>query len=174
MDFAAHFSSGVAPEGIMSLKDFLAAYRARCRLLLEIKNRDWEEVARHEAKVRQTLELAGAAADEHILVSSFDLNSLVYAHGCAPDFPLVFNLEAEHGADFAHGALVAHPFLHGLCVHIDTLDEAMVGAVRETGKRIAVYTCNSDEEIGRALALGVDILISDVPQKVLQMRQSLS
>lgn len=172
MDFAAHFSFGVAPEGIMSLKDFLAAYRARCHLLLEIKNRDWEEVARHEAKVRQTLELAGTAADDRILVSSFDLNSLIYAHRCAPDFPLVFNLEAEHGADFAHGALAAHPFLHGLCVHIDTLDEAMVGAVRETGKRIAVYTCNSDEEIGRTLALGADILISDVPQKALQMRQS--
>jgi glycerophosphoryl diester phosphodiesterase len=47
----------------------------------------------------------------------------------------------------------------------------MVGAVRERGKRIAVYTCNSDEEIGRALALGVDILISDVPQYALQRRE---
>ena len=170
MDFAKHFSPQTAPEGIMSLEDFLAAYRARCRLLLEIKNRKWEQSARHEAKVRQTLELAGAAAGGRILISSFDLNSLIYAHGCDPNFPLVFNLEAEHGADFAYGALAAQTFLHGLCVHIDTLDEAMVGAVRETGKRIAVYTCNSDEEISRALALGVDILISDVPQKALQAR----
>jgi len=170
MDFAAHFSPGAAPEGIMTLREFIDAYRARCRLLLEIKNRKWEQSARHEAKVRQTLELAGAAADGRILISSFDLNSLIYAHRCAPDFPLVLNLEAEHGADFAYGVLAAQPFLHGLCVHIDTLDEAMVGAVRETGKRIAVYTCNSDEQIGRALALGVDILISDVPQKALQMR----
>jgi len=174
MDFAAHFPPGAAPEGIMTLREFIDAYRACCRLLLEIKNRKWEQSARHEAKVRQTLELAGAAADDRILISSFDLNSLIYAHGCDPDFPLVFNLEAEHGADFAYGVLAAQPFLHGLCVHIDTLDEAMVGAVRETGKRIAVYTCNSDEQIGRALALGVDILISDVPQKALQLRQSLS
>ncbi len=176
MDFAAHFAHAEKPEGVMSLQEFLAAYRRRCRLLLEIKSRDWEEVARHEAKVRQTLELVGAnngvAADDRILVSSFDLNSLIYAHGRAPDFPLVFNLEAGHGADFAYGVLAAHPFLHGLCVHIDALDEAMTGAVRETGKRIAVYTCNSDSEIGKALALGVDILISDVPQKALQLRQT--
>ena len=46
----------------------------------------------------------------------------------------------------------------------------MVAAVRERGKSLGVYTCNSDEEIGRALALGVDILISDVPLYALQRR----
>ena len=46
----------------------------------------------------------------------------------------------------------------------------MVELLRDHGKCIAVYTCNSDKEINRALALGVDILISDVPQKALQMR----
>jgi glycerophosphoryl diester phosphodiesterase len=35
---------------------------------------------------------------------------------------------------------------------------------------IAVYTCNTDEDIQRALTLGVDILISDFPQKALAMR----
>lgn len=174
MDFAAHFSPAAAPEGIMTLREFLDAYRTRCRLLLEIKNRKWEQPARHEAKVRQTLELVGAVADERILVSSFDLDSLVYAHRCAPQFPLVLNLEPEHGAEFARDVLAAQPFLHGLCVHIDTLGEAMVEVVRERGKRIAVYTCNSDEEIDRALALGVDILISDVPQKALQMRAMMA
>jgi glycerophosphoryl diester phosphodiesterase len=172
MDFAAHFAHAGNPEGVMSLREFLAAYRMRCRLLLEVKNREWEQLARHEAKVWQTLVLAGEAADDRVLISSFDLNSLIYAHRCAPQFPLVLNLESEHGADFAHDMLAAQPFLHGLCVHIDTLDEAMIGALRECGKRIAVYTCNSDAEINRALALGVDILISDVPKKALQMRQA--
>ena len=51
MNFAAHFSSGAKPEGIMSLKEFLDAYRNRCRLLIEIKNRDWELNSRHEIKV---------------------------------------------------------------------------------------------------------------------------
>lgn len=170
MDFAAHFSAAAQPEGVMSLCEFLAAYRTRCRLLLEIKNREWEAPERHEAKVRQTLELAGAVTDGRILISSFNLDSLVYAQRCVPDFPLVFNMEPEHDAAFARSVLDAHPFLHGLCVHIDTLNEAMVGVLRERGKHIAVYTCNSDEQISRALNLGVDILISDVPQKALQMR----
>jgi len=170
MNFAAHFSPAAAPEGIIALREFLDVYRKRCRLLLEIKNRDWEQPSRHEIKVRQTLEMIGAAQGEAIMVSSFNLASLIYAHHCDSQHPLVLNLKPEHGTDFARSVLAAQPFLHGLCVHIDTLDEAMVGVLRECGKRIAVYTCNSDEEISRALALGVDILISDVPQKALQMR----
>lgn len=171
LDFAAYFAGAESSEGVMSLREFLDAYRTRCRLLLEIKNRDWEPIARHEDKVRQTLELVGEAGDE-VLVSSFNLDSLVYAHRLRPDFPLVFNLEPEHGAACAREVLDAYPFLYGLCVHIATLNESMAGALRERGKHIAVYTCNSDEEIDRALDLGVDILISDVPHKALQRRDA--
>lgn len=168
MDFAAHFP-GAEPEGVMSLQAFVDAYRARCGLLLEIKNRSWEDVARQEMKVRQTLALAGSAGDG-VLVSSFNMNSLVYAHGLAPDFPLVLNLEPEHTVNEARSALDDHPFLHGLCVEISTLDVDMVGLLRERGKSIAVYTCDTDAEIERALLLGVDILISDLPEKALRMR----
>jgi glycerophosphoryl diester phosphodiesterase len=170
MNFAVHFSTSSKPEGIMSLKEFLDAYRKRCRLLLEIKNRDWELTLRHEIKVRQTLEMAGAIKDNSILVSSFNLASLVYAHQCAPGFPLVYNFETDQTLGDAQNILSAQSFLYGLCLPIKTLDEAMVKLLHDHGKCIAVYTCNSDAEIIKALGLGVDILISDVPQKALQMR----
>jgi glycerophosphoryl diester phosphodiesterase len=170
MNFAAHFSSCAKPEGIMSLKEFLDVYRKRCRLLLEIKNRDWERSSRHEMKVRQTLEMAGAAQSNAIMVSSFNLASLVYAHQCAPGFPLVYNFETDQTIVDARRVLAEQSFLHGLCLPIKSLDEAMVKLLRDHGKSIAVYTCNSDAEISKALELGVDILISDVPQKALQLR----
>jgi glycerophosphoryl diester phosphodiesterase len=170
MNFAAHFSSGAKPEGIMSLKEFLDAYRKRCRLLLEIKNREWEQSSRHEIKVRQTLEMAGSAQGDAIMVSSFNLDSLVYAHQCAPDFPLVYNFETDQTFADAQRVLSEQSFLHGLCLPIKSLDEAMVRLLRDHGKCIAVYTCNSDAEINLALELGVDILISDVPQKALAIR----
>ena len=175
MNFAAHFSERAKPEGIVSLKEFLDLYRRRCRLLIEIKNREWESSRRHEIKVRQTLEMArpvnaGPFDDNTIMVSSFNLHSLVYAHQCSPEFPLVYNLETEQTFSEAREVLSAHSFLHGLCLPIDTLDEAMVKLLRDYGKCIAVYTCNSDDEITKALQLGVDILISDVPQKALLLR----
>lgn len=170
MNFAAHFSPEAAPEGVMSLEEFLGVYRKRCRLLLEIKNCEWEPSSRRETKVRQTLEMIGAAQGDAIMVSSFHLASLVYAHRCAPEFPLVCNFEPGQTLGDAQHVLASQPFLHGLCLPIESLDEAMVRLLRDHRKCIAVYTCNSGAEISKALELGVDILISDVPQKALQMR----
>lgn len=170
MNFAAHFSGSGKPEGIVSLKEFLDAYHKRCRLLLEIKNREWELVYRHEIKIRQTLELVGPVSDGSILVSSFNLASLVYAHELSSGIPLVYNFEEDQTFADAKRVLAGQPFLHGLCLPIRSLDESIVKLLRDRGKRIAVYTCNSDAEISKALELGADILISDVPQKALQMR----
>lgn len=170
MNFAGHFGQGV--EGIVSLQEFLDAYRNRCRLLIEIKNRDWEERARHEIKVRQTLDKVGAIRSDEILVSSFDLPSLIYAQQYRPGFPLVYNFETDQTLADAERVLAEHLFLHGLCLPIATLDEHFVRLLREKGKSIAVYTCNSDEQISKALQLGVDILISDLPQKALHMRDA--
>jgi glycerophosphoryl diester phosphodiesterase len=172
MDFAGHFGAGVKAESVMRLQDYLTAYRERCRLLLEIKNRDWEERARHEIKVRQTLDMVGATSGDEILVSSFDLDSLVYAQQYRPGFPLVYNFEPYQTFADAERVLREQPFLHGLCLPIELLDESFVGLLRGQGKSIAVYTCNCDEEINKALNLGVDILISDLPQKALQMRDA--
>lgn len=157
-------------EGIMTLQDFLVAYRKRCRLLLEIKNRDWEPVSRHELKIRQTLDLVGQNLDQRIIVSSFNLPSLVYAHQCNPVFPLVYNFETTQTVADARKLLNTHAFLQGLCLPIANLDQAIVDILREHGKCIAVYTCNTDSEINKALQLGVDILISDLPHKALILR----
>ncbi len=168
MNFAAHFSPFAKPESLMTLQAFLVAYRRRCRLLIEIKNRELESQARRELKVRLTLAMSGI--DLAILVSSFHLDSLVQAHQCAPNARLVYNVEPEQTTAELQRILTENHFLHGLCLPVATLNETIVRLLREQNIGIAVYTCNSDEQINLALALGVDILISDLPQKALQMR----
>jgi glycerophosphoryl diester phosphodiesterase len=174
MNFAAHFSSRSEPEGIVSLKEFLGNYRMRCRLLLEIKNRDWESVSRHQIKVKKVLDMVREFDDtdngDVIMASSFNLDSLVYAQQYRPGFPLVYNFETDQTHADAQRVLAEQSFLHGLCLPIKLLDQVMVKLLRGHGKLIAVYTCNSDTEINKALDMGVDILISDVPQKALQVR----
>ena len=157
-------------EGIMTLQDFLAAYRKRCRLLIEVKNRDWEPVFRQELKIRQTLNLIGQNPEQRIIVSSFNLASLDYAHQYKPAFPLVYNFETNQTIADARSLLNTHSFLYGLCLPIESMDRAIVDLLRDHGKCIAVYTCNSDTEINKALQLGVDILISDLPHKALMLR----
>ena len=169
--FSRHFSGSTGEERIMSLQDFLAAYRTRCHLLVEVKCRARETPARWQLRMRRTLELIGDARDD-VIVSSFQLSCLLQARDIAPQFPLVYNLEPEQDIDDAKQVIARHPFLHGLCVHISTLDEAMVTLLRLWKKSIAVYTCNTEKEIGTALRLGVDILITDLPQLALQMRDA--
>ncbi len=154
----------------MRLDDFVPRYRSRTRLLLEIKNRDDEARAPIETKVQQTLAIIGAHQGEQVLISSFHLDSLIYTHQCAPTFPLVFNMEPEHTLEDVRHSLATQPFLHGYCVHIATLNHALVELLRSHNKLIAVYTCNSAEQIQTALDLQVDILISDVPKIALEMR----
>ena len=157
-------------EGLMTLQDFLTAYRTRCRLLIEVKNRGWEAVSRHQLKIRQTLDLVGENPEHRIMVSSFNLASLEYAHQYQPEFPLIYNFEIDQTIADARALLNSHAFLHGLCLPIENLDGEMVELLREQDKCVAVYTCNSEAEITKALQLNVDILISDVPQLALALR----
>lgn len=171
INVASHFFAEASPESLMTLQSFLDGYRKRCRLLLEIKCYEGELPVRQKIKVRQTLAMVGAVRRDDIMASSFHLPSLLTAYQYAPEFPLVYNLEPEQGFADARQVLTEHPFLHGLCVHISTLNAVMVKLLHSQKKCIAVYTCNSDEEINTALKLGVDILITDFPQKALQLRE---
>lgn len=157
-------------QGLMTLQDFLLSYRTRCRLLIEIKNRDWEPVSRHQLKMRQTLAMIGNQPDDRIVVSSFNLASLVYAHDHQPGFPFIYNTETDQTITDIRAVHAAHPFLHGFCIPIDVIDQPIVDFLREQNKCIGVYTCNSNSQINKAIQLNVDILISDFPQKALAIR----
>ena len=161
---------GSCGEDIMTLQDFLTRFRQRCRLLIEVKNRDWEPVSRHAKKKKKTLDLIGQNSDQRIIVSSFNLASLVYAHQLQPEFPLIYNIEPSQTSLEIRQLLKTHEFLHGFCLPIESLQQEVVELLRESTKFIGVYTCNSDVEINTALQFGVDILISDLPQKALSMR----
>ncbi|MGV8712185.1 MAG: glycerophosphodiester phosphodiesterase [Nitrosomonas sp.] len=155
---------------LMTLQDFLVSFRERCRLLIEVKNRDWEPVSRHALKMQKTLDLIGDNSDQRIIMSSFNLPSLEYAHQLQPEFPLIYNIEAQQTIPEIRQLLKTHDFLHGFCLPIESLQQEVVELLREHAKLIGVYTCNSEPEISTGLHFSVDILISDVPQNALIMR----
>ena len=82
----------------------------------------------------------------------------------------MYNTESDQSITDVHKVNAAYPFLHGFCLPIDIIDLEIVGLLRDHRKCIGVYTCNSEMQINKALQLGVDILISDFPQKALIIR----
>ncbi len=172
MEFTSNYTPKNKHQGVMSLQAFIETYHARCQLLIEVKNREWESTLRHEIKIRQTLNIIGTISAHHIVVSSFNLDSLVYAHHYKPGFPLIYNFNDDQTITDADEILSTQPFLHGLCIPIQSLNKDMVNLLHKHDKHIATYTCNNDEEINKALELGVDTLISDFPDKALKIRNA--
>ena len=160
------------PEAVLSLQEFLNSYRHRCRLQIEIKNRDWELPHRHEIKVKQCIDSIGDPRDEAVFISSFNLDSLIFAQHYAPNFPLYYAFDDDeyHTEQDVEDALSNHDFLAGLCLPIEMLNKSIMELFAKQSKAVITYTCNSDEEISKALALGVHVLITDNPQKALLIR----
>ncbi|MDP1771289.1 MAG: glycerophosphodiester phosphodiesterase [Methylobacter sp.] len=171
MDFAGYCSPDAAPEGALSLKEFVDSFRGRCGLDIELKSRDGESRQRLETKILQMLAIIGRSAVDGVFISSYSLPGLIFAHQHAPDLPLYYLLSDHHTQADIEQFLNEHGFLAGFCLPIDIHNEAIAKLLREQGKGVGVYTCNSVEEIRKALGLKVNILITDYPQLALRMRE---
>ncbi len=162
---------------ILSFTEFFSAYQRRCRLLIEIKNRDWDKnTGRHETNIRQCLDcdvLPKDQFDDPInFVSSFNLASLVYANEYAPGSPLILNTETDKTASAVNRIFENNSFLYGICMPIENLTYPVSKALRKQSKMLLTYTCNTEAQIIKALELHIDILISDYPQKASRLRTS--
>jgi glycerophosphoryl diester phosphodiesterase len=175
MDFGGWFAPAQAGEPVLSLAELLREFAGRTRLLLEIKMREDESNERRRLKLCRALELARPFREDGadaIQFSSFDLPSLIQAHALDPAWPCILNSEDLRSAAAARQAFARHDFLAGLCVPVEHLDAELAETVHQSGRRLAVYTCNTEAQIRHALDLKVDFLISDVPQTARQLRHS--
>lgn len=169
LNFAGYFT-GAQREEVFSLREFVGQYRNRCKLQIEIKNRDWEDPQRHQIKMQQCLEILGSSKNMDVFISSFNLACLQYANQLGTDIPLVYAFRDIHNISDVKHTLNKNKFLAGICHTISTLDEDLVHFLRDYDKLIVTYTCNTQQEIQKALDLEVDILITDDPEKALHMR----
>lgn len=172
MDFAGYCSPNAVREGVLSFREFIDSYRGRCGLDIELKSRDGESEQRLQRKILQMLAIIGTSAADGVFMSSYSLPGLIFAHQHAPDLPLYYLLSDHHTQADIERFLKEYSFLAGFCLPIDIHNEAIAKLLREQGKGVGVYTCNSVEEIQMALDLKVNILITDYPQLALQMRDS--
>ena len=167
---AMHFVSTAQNTAVMGLAEFFARYRGRGTLNVEVKIGDWESELRQQHKISVTLDLIARANIDDVFVSSFNLQSLVFAHQYSRQTALFYLLsDRQTPTDIAH-ALQEQPFLAGFCLPIGLLDETLIPMLRRHDKRIVTYTCNNAAEIHKALDLKVDFLITDDLVQALRLR----
>jgi glycerophosphoryl diester phosphodiesterase len=157
---------GAAPS-IPSLDEVLDACTGSI-VNIEIKNlpgdADYDESDRAADLVVEQLAARGGADD--VLVSSFNLPTVDRVHALAPSIPtaflVMFGIDPIDALDLAaaHGHVALHP--HRAMLAGEPGAEIAAHAA-ELGLALNVWTVNESAEMERLARLGVDAIITDVP-----------
>jgi glycerophosphoryl diester phosphodiesterase len=113
-------------------------------------------------------EIRKAGAESRTTIQSFDFRTLKVVEREAPEIATVYltmGAASDPAAVKAAGARNWSPDFRDL-------DAAKIRAAREAGLKIIPWTVNEPADIERLIALGVDGIISDYPDRVLERRRT--
>jgi len=160
-----------ASEKIPTLAEALELFGNRTSLLIEIKSRKHDRLSgRSQAltdKVIAEIVPYSTGIREKIRVLSFDPDVLEQVNRAAPWLKCVLNTDGTGAwcvpaADLVRGR-VALNFLSAVCLDKKDLSSQVVTWTHARGMEIFTYCCNTRPQVERALALGVDGIMSDRP-----------
>lgn len=157
-----------APARIPTLEEVIAQVPVGLNVEIKLHERTRcprQDRARLAADVVATL--AKLPADRELVLSSFDLEVLREVRRLDSGLPLGYLTEEASGLEVAidEGMAAAHPASR-------LVTEAVVARLREAGLRIHVWTVNEPRRARALMALGVDMLITDRPGVLRQLRDA--
>jgi glycerophosphoryl diester phosphodiesterase len=164
LDAGSHFRPSFAGVGVPTLSDVLDVVGDRCRLNVEIKSRD--EYGGTE--VEPLVELMRARnLFEQILVSSFNPVTLIKLRHLAPKVSIGL-LYYRPLPLYLQNAWLG-PIIDPQALHPSSglVDAELMAFARARSLDVNVWTVNEVPEAERLLALGVNAIISDVPDRLM-------
>ncbi len=179
LDLGGWFDPRFAGEPILTLEEMLQRYAGVTDLYLEIKSSPRDRTAaRVTALTRETL----ACVKRHLRrlsprrfhLLSFDARALVLAHELMPAAACMRNIEPPRGFPLTAATpdrlkMEIDPALAAVNLAVKMLSPELAATVRACGKHLFTYTCNTPKQLRRALAAGVDGIMTDKPDWLAQM-----
>jgi glycerophosphoryl diester phosphodiesterase len=171
LDAGAWFSPLFAGTRIPTLEEVFEEVGQQ--LLVNIELKDGGRGGRLSANVVDVVRRAGMA--QRVMFSSFDLVLLRWAWRLAPEIPVgylyVSDLSLPMVRDWlARSMLGPHTAHHP---HFSAVNERYMLWARKHGLRVNVWTVNEIDDIRRMAALGVDMIMSDYPDRVRQVLSNM-
>lgn len=168
LDWGGWFSPAFSGEPPLTLVSALDVLHSCPRLLIELKSNASDRRSGHVRRLTETVvsilkQKRYRSLQDRILILSFDPDVLAQAHDLAPQYRYVLN-----SSDGDPGSLKDLPDsllrnLWAVDLHIGKLTANWAHWAAGRALRLMTYTCNNTPQIQKALALGVDAIISDRP-----------
>ena len=155
--------------GIPTLDEVFQRYGRRANYLVEIKYP--QKVPGIEEKLVELLGRYGlrepAAQRWQVVTQSFSEESMRRMHALAPELPLNQLLSNRETSESIRGKLDRiRDYAIGIGPAKNTVDAALVRAAHERCLQVFPYTVNEPHEMSALLAVGVDGIISNFPDRV--------
>ena len=157
---------------IPTLDGVLARYRDRARFYIETKNPEDAPgmeaalivaLTRHDLRPREP-------GDTRVIVQSFSTESLRKVHALDPRIPLVQLFRSrESSASIRRKLDPLVGLVHGIGPQFDDVDERLVADAHADGFVIHPYTVNEPADMRALIALGVDGMFTDYPDRLASM-----
>ena len=173
LDWGAWYHPAFKGLKLPTLKKVLETYLTRTSLMVEIKSHKADQISgRSQHLTREVVRLLSADSlkpyRENAYILSFDPEVLKTAYQLAPDIKYILNLEAERLSpgslnEVVSGIGLPRGCLHGLCLAVRLLSEERVKRLRDTGKGLFTYSCNTHRQVYLAHRFGCDGVMTDRP-----------
>jgi glycerophosphoryl diester phosphodiesterase len=160
LDAGAWFGPAFAGARMPTLDEVLDRYGGRLTLMLEIKLRGGLRSARGHAVLAAEVarKVAERGLTDRTYLLSFGLYALKAALAAVPEARCVLNLDQAPRRFPAGWAPLA-----AVCINRKALTRRFVARAHQRAKPVLTFTCNTAEAVDRAVAAGVDGVISDRP-----------
>lgn len=169
LDAGAWFNARFAGATVPALREVFERYGAKANYYIETKNP--EEAPGMEEKLLELINEFGlresAVSNWQVLIQSFSRDSLLKIKAMDPQLPLIQLIGKDYSSAQIQERLAdIRSYAVGIGPSRFSVDAALVDAAHSSGLHVHPYTVNEPEEMARLIALGVDGMFSDFPDRV--------
>ncbi len=155
LDLGSWFHEDFSGARMPTLTEVLEHCAASMPLMLELKVRDEQDPRRTTFIEAFMAEIHHLHGPRDLFVLSFDLTVLEHVHTINEDVHCILNVKdySKVPVNF----LQDRPWLYGVDTKIRVLTEDFANQIRDAGRVCLTYTCDTEEDFQKAMALQVDV-----------------
>jgi glycerophosphoryl diester phosphodiesterase len=164
LDAGSHFSPAFAGAQIPALDEVLDLARGKLLVNIELKSLD---ISNANLGVDVVAAVRAHNMADEVVISSFNPFALRRSKRAGPEIEHALLLALDTSGWTRWGFTLRYSRADGLHPETKMVDEAYVAAARRRKMPVRVWTVNDEDEMVRLARLGVDAIISDLPDVAL-------